>query len=153
MKTYHSRALGVKVKERAELNELSLVDLTSLFNELTGSELKKFKDKKTAVNRTWKAIESWRERRSNGKGRARRPLNYPQKKATVDGIKRMDGTMYGAIFKLLSRKNGASLEEVADLMKEMGHKPERALHSVRMMHRHFGYGLSEDETGRIRVHP
>ena len=140
---------GATIAERADLKDLSLKELADAFNKLTqNGKVKKFKDKRTGVDRTWKAIETWRQRHKHTiTGRARKPLNYPAKKG-APLMEVRDGTVRADLIKLLSRKNGATFDECMKVT-EMEHHV--CLNNVRMLHKYVGYGMTEDEQGRIRL--
>ena len=109
---------------------------------MTGvTPVKKFTDRKTAIARIWKAIQSLQPASEEGQekaatahevgtGRAAKPKAIPhggnkgRKKAATDGQGAREGTKKAAILALLRQPNGATLK---DLMAATGWQA----HSVR----------------------
>ena len=62
---------GVQIKSQADLSKLSLVQLVSAYNEVTGRAIKSFPNKKTAAESLWSQLEKTMKAKANSKSKSK----------------------------------------------------------------------------------
>jgi len=133
-------------------------ELITLFNELTGEGVKRFSTRAAGIKRTQAAFQlkvgnesvkaqtATKAKPKATAGVARRKLiSFPVK----DLIKKhRPGTRRATTVDMLSRKNGATVQEVMDAINW---DYKTAYEGIKLLHVYTGYGLQEDANGRIRL--
>lgn len=141
----------VTINSKSDLKDFTLGQLADLFNAQPGvKKIKKFRDRETAINRTWDALQAGGEKGGEEEGvRApRQPnFNYPPEKVIRPF---REGTKRAQVVKMLQRERGASLDEI---IEAIGWDRRTAQEGIRLIHVHLGYGLRHDkETNRIKIY-
>lgn len=170
----HTLSDGTTVRGPGDLLDLPTGRLLEIYNELTGRQTKKFSSRTAGVEQTWKAIVSGLENGSLGVGgETERAVDEALEDSGVDGHRfdeapeepkrrtrrvRFDcqplaeqrppreGTKRGIVHSLL--QSGATVEEV---MEATGWSSRYAREAIRLLHSMHGYGLRQDEDGRVTV--
>lgn len=153
----------------SNLNDMSGPELVAYFNQITGESVKRFATRDAGIKRITAALAAMppeelaseedstavdkptpgkaaKTPRKEGAPKVRRakfdfwPDETP--KQTRPGTKR------DRLLGMLRQKNGATIEEV---MAEIGWCYRDAVDGIRLIHVYVGYGLSEDDNGRIRA--
>lgn len=131
-----------------ELPEKKIPELVKLYNELSGKKLKTFKDKPTAIERVSELLAQRlppAQSKTKGGVRRKKRMSYPP----MGEVKNhRAGTKRARVIQMLSRKRGATFAEIQD---EIGWDYATAYEGVKLLHTYLGYGLEEDDQGRIRL--
>lgn len=147
-----------------QINEMSLAELASTYNGLVadtdGKPVKKFKDRKTGIRRVRLLIHELYQAENDPEltGDGQEPVEedevasdylvLPQKERI--GVHR-PSTRRGTLISLCLREGGATLEE---LMDASGWTASQVRTNLRLINRHVGHGIREDENGFIMTgHP
>lgn len=137
---------------KAELQEMSLDQLTALFNKITGSSLKKFPDKASGMARILKAQTAQVEqagkaatvRGGKAEGGSSREIDFPAgktKKSPREGSKR--DLILGAL-----RKGACTLDKLSEAS---GVDKERLREALRILNRDYGHGFRTRDDGKIEL--
>lgn len=113
---------------------------------VSSEEVKDFKEER-AANLPQAFAAAYGQQEPAKKERKRRGFRFvfPKK----DEIKECRaGTKRAQVVELLSRPDGATLEEI---MAETGWSQKDAYEGTRLVHFYLGYGMKQDENGRVRL--
>lgn len=141
-----------------DLDALNRSQLVDVYNELTGEARKQFRTKGEALKKVGDALATWQAENAPAKpvspttstgnsdgSKRRKRMNFPVKSEIKN---HREGTKRAMLIEMLSRKNGADFEE---LMEATGWDYKTCYEGVKLLHSYVGYGLREDENGRIRL--
>lgn len=144
----HTLSDGTVVREPGDLWEWPTKKLCALYNELTGEQVKRFSSRTVAVDRTWKALAR-HGAPANQEARApkHRVLTFEHEAAETQKPPR-EGSKRHVVLKLLEA--GTTVEEV---MVEIDSTRRYAIEHIRLLAKVHGYGLTQDEDGRVRCFP
>lgn len=151
---------------RNEIKALGGKALVELFNELTGGSVKRFSTRAAGLKRTLAAFDesnvggtdaTVKNVRTNkastkvdvvpvGDVARKRRLTFPVKSIIKT---HRSGTRRATVIKMLSRGNGATVQQVMDEIPEWDYRT--AFEGIKLIHAYTGYGLEEDAKGRIRL--
>lgn len=151
---------------KTSLESKTNAELVEIYNEhaelIGGTTVKKFADSKTALRRTWNCLVAWVEAGAPTKSKETKKKRKPRGMRFVfpvgDEIKPVrENTNRHKLLKLLQRKNGATFEEClkatwgdrTDMTDEI--KVKATYEGIRLLHYYSGYGLRQDEKGRIHA--
>jgi hypothetical protein len=158
-----------------QLTGAQLVELHNLVRSNLGlSTTKRFADTKTAIKRTWAALEAYDQANDESLGaddkgktapapkdekRTRKPRGMRFVFPAGDEIKAVrPGTFRAKLVELFSTKPGATFDEAlaATWGSKKGMDPEVAkktcYEGIRLLHYYVGYGMKQDADGRITIH-
>jgi hypothetical protein len=146
------------------VTEMAMKDMVTEYNSLASllgtAFVKKFSDKPTAQKR----LKVMRDKAKATKPKAERkkremrfvfPFHGQDQLRKIQSMDSLRGTVYAAL-----SPTGATFAEVVKLVeafdKRRGHGPghveRRAYEVVRLLHYYVGYGLKQDDEGRIFTH-
>lgn len=160
--------------DAVNIEELTTSELVSIHNlasqNMGGGRVNRFSDKATALKRTRAKLLEFIEFLENGDeaepekakktpspkkgGRKKRGMRFVFPK-TDEVKKTREGTNRAKLIELLSREKGASFEECMaatwgprkDMSEEQ--KVTTTYEGIRLLHYYVGYGMRQDEAGRI----
>lgn len=139
-------------------------ELVAFYNKLTGENVKKFSDRNTGLRRVKAAIAAAKPVEVEAKAKVeatkkdapsktfehgsinRRVRFSASAKAEIKGHRQ--GTKRATLIKLLGRDKGASM---AECEAATGWDYKTCYEGIKLLNTYTGYGLSEDEEGRIRL--
>lgn len=149
---------------RNDIKALNGRDLVDFFNELTGGSVKRFATRAAGLKRTLAAFDdngTTAPAKTSGNRKVvktkidvvpvgdvarKRRLTFPVK----DFVKgHRPNTRRAQVIKMLSRDNGASVQQVMDAIPDWDYRT--AFEGIKLIHGYTGYGLEEDDKGRIRL--
>lgn len=143
-------------------------EILAAFNELTGSNVKRFSTRKAGVDRLTKAIieasdkvggdeqeRLLQEKQEEPKAKVVKEPKAKTTRVTVIDLKRQDTikghrpeTKRAIIINLLGSRNGATVEEC---MAATGWDRKTCMEGIRLLNTYLGYGLKSDEAGHIHL--
>ena len=151
-KTYALSAEFARSQATVKLDDLSGRDLVELYNALSDNPVKKFADKATALKRTWAMVQEKGEAVAKRRGAPKRGYTFDF--SPKDEVRApREGSSRAAVLALLV--TGATFDEVmaATWGKRKGwdadKKRKTTYEGIRLCHLSNGYGLRQDEKGRI----
>jgi len=135
---------------RKSLNDLSSKELVAIYNELSDKPVKKFRDKATAVDRTWAAVQANQEASKN----SRLSFQFPRKEEIKN---HRANTMRARIVEML-QNGGATFDQIQEATwgTKKGWSPKKirttTYEGIRLVHYQLGYGMNHNlDTGVITL--
>lgn len=143
-----------------DIQQAETGDLLKLYNEITGDNVKKFADRKTAERRTWKAIQQLppgadinkaEKKIKKEKHSRKRIMRFCFAPGSVkDQHEPKKSSLRFRVFEMLNKKNGALFSEI---QKEFKWHSKNTYEAVRLVHRTTNYGMwsNVEKDGDIRI--
>lgn len=148
-----------------DVESLTLRELALVYNELSGSSIKRFGTKSSGVKRVWATVQAENAgptkknkdavptkksdpvpTRPGAEGVGRRKALQLSSKSEIKGHR--DGTKRATAITLMKRTDGATFDE---MMEATGWNYKTCYEGVKLVNTYVGYGLQEDETGRVKI--
>lgn len=143
------------------LETLTTTELAAKYNEaavtLGEKTIKRFSDKKAALRRTKEIIDRLPKEKKTRKPRGMRfvfPYHGDDNLRKIQRAESLRGRAAAAL------KKGATYQEIVELVnqfdKDRGSSPgnveRRAYELIRLLHYYVGYGMRQDDKGKIFIH-
>lgn len=161
------------VEKYADLKAVPTGALVAWYNKLTGKETKKFSSREKGEAQVWSQLQKLekvdakadkrptasasrpktaRAAKTDGERKVRQPVFAFSKEKTIKPPR--ESTKRFQVLELLRREKGATLEEITtkvwgDYEPELAKKT--AYEATRLLHYQHGYGMKQDEAGRIHI--
>lgn len=164
----------------ASLEGFTNTELRDLYNKVRSATIpgsnaiNKFSSKQDGVRRTWQILGEYQAKADAGeletpkvekpksdkpRGKRRMHFVYPYHgDEKLKAIKDPENSLRGRAAAKL--KDGAHFAEIVQVVKDFdrdrghgpGHEERRAYEVIRLLHYYVGYGLKQDDDGKIYIH-
>lgn len=151
---------------RNDIKGLNGRELVDLFNDLTGNSTKRFSTRAAGLKRTLAAYDDAKGAKlaTNYSGKAKTAKAAKVEVVPVGDVARKrrltfeakdlikahrPNTRRAQVIQMLSRPNGASVQQVMDAIPDWDYKT--AFEGIKLINAYTGYGLEEDVAGRIHL--
>lgn len=150
------------IASKSDLKDIPNMSLVALYNKLTGKETKKFASREKGEAQVWRELERQQATAAVKAPQEPKAKKAPAAKATPKvrqprfvfkkdkEIKPpRETTKRHTVLTMLRRQNGATLAEIEQKVWPGDRKT--TYEAVRLLHFQHGFGLRQDEAGRIYV--